>query len=122
MKTLRQIHLYLGCVFAPVLIFFAVSGAWQLFGLHRATKDGSYEPPRALVLLSDVHQFQHLPPSKVESGTPLRYFILLASAGLVMTTLLGIVMAFRFTRSKGSVLACLIAGVAIPVLFLLVFR
>ena len=55
MKRLRQLHLYLGCVFAPVLIFFAVTGSWQLFSLHLGMKDGSYTPPRAVVILSDVH-------------------------------------------------------------------
>src|SRR5262245_36213649 len=111
MKKLRQIHLYLGCVFAPVLIFFAVTGSWQLFALHRGKKDGSYSPPRAAVILSDVHQFQHIPPTSSEKGTPLRYFMLAAGAGLVITTILGIVMAFRFTPRKVPVILCLSAGV-----------
>src|SRR5205085_1618159 len=106
MKKLRQIHLYLGCIFAPVLIFFAVTGAWQLFKLHRVLKDGSYSPPRAVAILSDVHQFQHIPPTSSESGTPLRYFMLAAAAGLVLTTVLGIIMAFRFSRSKTAVILC----------------
>jgi len=122
MKKLRQLHLYLGCVFAPVLIFFAVTGSWQLFALHRGTKDRSYTPPRAVVILSDVHQFQHVPPTSSESGTPLRYFMLAAAVGLVMTTLLGIIMAFRFSRSKASVVLCLTAGVAVPVAILLIYH
>src|SRR2546422_735971 len=122
MKKLRQIHLYLGCVFAPVLIFFALTGAWQLFALHRATKDGSYRPPRAVAILSDVHQFQHIPPTSTEKGTPLRYFILTAAVGLVFTTVLGIIMAFRFSPSKASVVLCLLAGVAIPVAILIIYH
>jgi len=122
MKRLRQIHLYLGCVFAPVLIFFAVTGSWQLFKLHRGLKDGSYSPPRAVVILSDVHQFQHIPPTSSESGTPLRYFMLTAAAGLVFTTILGIIMAFRFSHNKTAVILCLFAGVAIPVVILLIYH
>ncbi len=122
MKKLRQIHLYLGCVFAPVLIFFAVTGSWQLFKLHRGLKDGSYNPPRAVVILSDIHQFQHLPPTSSESRTPLRYFMLTAAVGLVLTTLLGIIMAFRFSRSKTPVVLCLVAGVAIPLALLLIYH
>ncbi len=122
MKSLRQLHLYLGCVFAPVLIFFAVTGAWQMFGLHRGLKNGSYIPPRAVAVLSDVHQFQHLRPSSPREGTPLRYFMLAAAAGLVLTTILGIVMAFRFSRSKVSVVICLVAGVVLPVGILLIYR
>ena len=120
MMRLRQLHLYLGCVFAPVLIFFAVTGAWQLFSLHRGTKNGSYIPPRAVVVLSEVHQSQHLSGASSRSGTPLRYFILAATVGLVLTTTLGIIMAFRFARSKTSVLCCLLAGVVMPVALLLV--
>ena len=122
MKRLRQLLLYLGCVFAPVLIFFAVTGSWQLFSLHRGMKDGSYTPPRAVVILSDVHQFQHIPPTSSNSATPLRYFMLAAACGLVLTTTLGIIMAFRFSRSKAAVLLCLVAGVAVPVALLLIYR
>jgi hypothetical protein len=122
MKRLRQIHLYLGCVFAPILIFFAVTGAWQLFALHRGRKDGSYSPARAVVILSEVHQFQHIPPTSSEGGTPLRYFMLTAAAGLVLTTVLGIVMAFRFSPSKARVIFCLLAGVAIPLAILLIYH
>ena len=122
MRKLRQIHLYLGCVFAPVLIFFAVTGSWQLLKLHRGLKDGSYSPPRAVVILSDIHQFQHIPPTSSESGTPLRYFMLAAAAGLVLTTILGIIMAFRFSRSKTPVILCLLAGIAIPVVILLIYH
>jgi len=35
MQKLRQIHLYLGCFFAPMILFFALSGVWQEFGLNR---------------------------------------------------------------------------------------
>ena len=106
MKKLREIHLYLGCLFAPVLIFFAVTGAWQLFGLHRGTKDGSYTPSRVLVDLSEIHEAQHLPYTSTDAATPLRYFFLAAALGLVASTILGIVMAFRFGRSKAAVIFC----------------
>ena len=122
MKKLRDIHLYLGCIFAPVLIFFAVTGAWQLFALHRGRKDGSYSPPRALVTLSDVHQYQHLPSTGASHGTPLRYFVLAAAVGLVFTSVLGIVMAFRYGRSTRAAGLCLAAGVAIPLALLLIYR
>ena len=122
MKILRELHLYLGCLFAPVLIFFAVTGAWQLFGLHRGTKDGSYTPPRALVYLSEVHKVQHIPYTSAEAATPLRYFFLAAALGLVVSTILGIVMAFRFGRSRAAVVSCLTAGVVVPLAILYIYR
>jgi ABC-type nitrate/sulfonate/bicarbonate transport system permease component len=120
-KKLRQIHLYLGCLFAPILIFFAITGAWQLFSLHRGRKDGSYSPPSAVVKLSDIHIIQHL-SSDPEAATPLRYFILAAAIGLVLTTVLGIVMAVRYGRSRRWALSCLFAGIVIPIVILLIYR
>ena len=43
-------------LFAPTLIFSAVSGSWQLFNWHQSTKDRSYLAPRALEVLSFVHK------------------------------------------------------------------
>ena len=120
MKKLREIHLYLGCLFAPMLIFFAVTGAWQLFDLHRGRKDNSYTPPRWVSLLSDIHQHQHISPAN--SPSPLRYFFLAGALGLVITTILGIVMAFRFGRNQTGVILSLVGGVAVPVAFLLVYH
>jgi hypothetical protein len=42
MRFLRTLHLYLGCLFAPTLIFFSVTGSWQLFNWHESTKDHLY--------------------------------------------------------------------------------
>ncbi len=122
MHKLRELHLYLGCIFAPILIFFSVTGSWQMFSLHRGTKDGSYVPAKALVVLSGVHQYQHTPSAEIGRSTPLRYFILAAATGLVLTTVLGIVMAFRHGRSRSTAVGCLLAGVAIPVVFLLIWH
>jgi hypothetical protein len=121
MKKLRQLHLYLGCIFAPVLIFFAVSGAWQMFELHRGKKDGSYEPPKIIHALTSVHEVQRLPGANPEEKSPLRYFFLAAAIGLVATTVLGIVMAYRHGRSKTVTIACLLAGVVVPVAILLIY-
>jgi uncharacterized iron-regulated membrane protein len=41
MKKLRLAHLYLGSLFGPLLIVFAVSGGWQVFRFNDAKKDGS---------------------------------------------------------------------------------
>jgi len=58
MKWIRTLHLYLGCLFAPMLIFFCASGAWQLFGFHSGTKDGSYLTPKWVSTLSQMHKYQ----------------------------------------------------------------
>jgi len=122
MKRLRQLHLYLGTLFAPLLIFFAATGAWQLFGLHQNAKDGSYVAPPALSALAAIHKHSHLPGTPGNAATPLRWFSLAASVGLVVTTALGIVMAFRYTASRSRVALCLTAGAFAPVVLLWIYH
>ncbi len=45
LKQIRQLHLYLGTFFAPSIIFFALTGAIQLFGLHEGHPGEAYQPP-----------------------------------------------------------------------------
>jgi len=47
MQKLRSMHLYLGCFFAPLLIFFALSGIWQTLSFHNWS--------RLLERLSTIH-------------------------------------------------------------------
>jgi ABC-type nitrate/sulfonate/bicarbonate transport system permease component len=122
MVFLRRLHLYLGCLFAPALIFFAVSGSWQLYRLQDSAKDGSYVAPRPLQVLSAVHTNSHLPPKRASEYTPLRTFSLAAAVGLVVTTLLGVVMAFRLSQSFMAPVLCLTAGIAMPAVLLWIYR
>jgi hypothetical protein len=60
MKNVRQLHLFFGTFFAPLIIFFAFSGILQLFGLHESKgKDGP--PPIAWIAqMGEIHKNQHL--------------------------------------------------------------
>ena len=120
MRLWSEIHLYLGCLFAPILIFFAVTGAWQLYRWNDSTKSG-YKAPEPLRIMSAIHKDQHLGRKEYPVYTPLRSFMFLAATGLVLTTMLGIVMAFRFARSVATPLLCLLAGVAIPTVILFLY-
>ena len=122
MRFLRRLHLYLGCVFAPTLIFFAVSGSWQLFNWHQSTKDRSYLAPRALEVLSYVHKEAHVPTTPARRPTPLRYFLCAAAVGLVISTALGVIMAYRFSRQPLVATICLFAGIALPGLLLWIYK
>jgi hypothetical protein len=124
MRKLRLLHLYLGSLFGPLLIVFAVSGAWQVFRFNDAKKDGSYKPAKAITLFTDIHKDQVLPGvsrRKPESAA-MRWFSLGASSGLVLTTVLGIVMAYRLSRRPALVTLLLLAGVALPAALLLLAR
>ncbi len=75
-----------------------------------------------LLAFGQVHKHQNLPGDARGSGRAMKIFMLLASAGLVLTTLLGVLMAFRVTRSAVPVLACLATGVVVPVALLYLVR
>ncbi len=115
MRILRQLHLYLGCLFAPILIFFAVTGSWQIFNWHQSDKrPGGYVAPHALAFFSDIHKDAHIPPTRRNSPAPVRYFMFAAAVGLVLTTIIGVIMAYRFSRRPIVATVCLAIGIFLP--------
>lgn len=123
MKSLRQIHTYLGCLFAPLILYFSLSGAWQVFRLNNLPKD---EPATAVQSLlheiSKPHTSATLPGAnpKTDSSLAFKCLSLGLGLGLAATTLIGITLALRTPRSKSLTLVCLGAGILLPLLFLLV--
>ncbi len=121
MPILRKLHLYLGVIFAPALLFFAFSGALQIFEYHESKK-GGYQAPAALVTLGEVHKHQRLASAPRSSGRWTKIFFTAAAIGLSLTTILGVVMAFKLSRSAIPVVICLLAGLAIPIVLLFLAR
>ena len=102
--------MYLGCIFAPLLIFFAISGIWQTLGLH--LRHDSY----ALRLLSTVHMSTHLKTEKhpnTLSSPALQWTVVAMAVSLVVSVLLGVVMAFKFGH-RATALICLALGFLFP--------
>jgi hypothetical protein len=58
LKHARQWHLYLGTLFAPSILFFALTGALQLFGLHEGHPGEAYQPPTWVAELGSLHKKQ----------------------------------------------------------------
>jgi hypothetical protein len=118
MSLLRRLHLYLGCFFAPMLIFFSVSGIWQVYGIQWA------EPNRLLRLLSTIHMGHNLrskdPHGFTLTSPYLEFFVVLMAASLVISILLGVIMAFKFGRGTMA-LASLAAGVFVPLVLIILF-
>ena len=114
MKLIRNMHLYLGVFFAPLLLFFVVTGFVQTFNWH---EDGA---PAIIKTLSEVHKHQRLSCGEDchDPSIVFRSLIVLMCAGLLASTILGIMMAFKF-RPGLRVWVCLLAGIAIPVVLLL---
>jgi len=111
MTIIRMLHLYLGCVFAPILLLLAGTGIVQMlfpayagglstrfFGLHtaRAMKDGTEW-----------------------TGLAWRWFVAAMAASLMLSVVLGLVMAFRHAKRPVTILACLLTGIAVPVVLIL---
>jgi hypothetical protein len=59
-RFVRSCHLYLGVFTAPMLLFLAVSGGLQTFGLHEASRGSSYAPPAWLASMAQLHKKQTL--------------------------------------------------------------
>lgn len=118
-KKMRNIHLYLGVFFAPLLLFFLLTGSLQTFNLHEKHKTDSYQPPEIIKALSEVHKDQRFSygNKRPVSSVPFKVFVLLMSLGILATTILGIIMAFKYT-SPWIVWVCLLGGASIPCLFL----
>jgi hypothetical protein len=141
MMSLRQLHSYIGAFIAPSVLFFAFTGALQVFSLHEA--HGAYRPPEVVARLSRVHKDQvfSLPPGRTPqagahhdhgaraapppasrapawSVTALKWLFLAVAAGLALSTLIGLWMAFTTSRSRGVILALFALGAALPVMLL----
>ncbi len=115
-RTLRRLHLYLGCVFAPLLLFFAISGGFQTFQFHVDLKNG-YKAPAMLKTIGEVHRNQRIDDfdgEAIPSSVPFRYGMLAMSLGLVVTVCLGILMAFQAAANQRVVWLCLILGAIVP--------
>lgn len=110
MNKLRSIHLYLGCIFAPLLLFFAGSGLWQMAGGE----------PALLQKLSTIHTGGQLKDGSSLTSVPLKAFVFVMAISFIVTTLLGVVMALRFGGSRKAALACLACGILVPGILVLI--
>jgi hypothetical protein len=68
LAAMRRFHLFIGVFIAPSILFFAGTGALQLFSLHEA--HGSYEPPSVIEALAKVHKDQMIDVEKHAPDEP----------------------------------------------------
>jgi|SRR5665213_3034625 len=139
---LRKWHAFIGLLIAPSVLFFALTGALQIFNLHEA--HGTYTPARLIEKFSAVHKDQvfeaphHHPapndgqPGAQAGGPPdehgghdedhrvaastlvLKWYFLFVALGLTGSTLVGIWMGTTQLRSKAIAWTLLIAGTLLP--------
>ena len=138
MSWIRIWHMYIGILIAPSVLFFALTGALQLFSLHEA--HGSYEPPPLIEKLSRLHKdqvfaqkekkehekdksegagAQEHPKAEKEDqprlGTVLlKWFCLLVALGLSISTLFGLWMGLTHLRRRRTGWWLLAVGIILP--------
>lgn len=146
MMTIRRWHTYIGLFVAPSVLFFALTGAVQIYSLHEA--HGSYHPPAIIEKLSSVHKDQvfahghhHDAPApdgpaqapgagavaaasddedKVGPSTlALKAFFLLVALCLALSTAFGLWMGLTQTRPRRLAWTLVLAGTLIPAVLLL---
>jgi hypothetical protein len=143
--ALRRWHSYIGLLIAPSVLFFALTGALQIFNLHEAHT--GYRPAPLIEKLSAVHKDQvfeqpakhhddNAPPSP---GTPagdepaqrqeedktsgatfaLKWYFLFVALALSASTLIGIWMGITQIGRTAIAWALLAAGALLPIGLLL---
>lgn len=146
-RSLRQLHLYLGVLFAPAILFFAFTGALQTYDLHESGSASGYAAPKWVKSLASVHKHQTLKlrekPKPVPAATApkiepaaaktveapkkaprltllmLKAFFFASAIGLMLSSLIGLYLAFRFSRQPRLTFALLVIGTAVPIALLL---
>ncbi len=142
MATIRMLHHYIGLLIAPSVIFFALTGALQLFSLHEA--HGDYKPAVIIEKLGMVHkdqvfqvkQHRAAPPAASKPASPgqvkpadkdkdkaapvhviaLKVFFLGVALGLAASTAFGVYIGVSHARRSAISWALLAVGAIIPVL------
>lgn len=142
----RMWHSYAGAFFAPAILFFSITGAFQTFNLHKPMQ--GYHPPAVLQALASMHKNQNLHVKYADDAAPkagkhakadkadrpddtalppfssviaqwiLKVFTALVSVGLIATTALGLYMSWQTSRRR-TVLLWFTAGTVLPMLVML---
>ena len=118
MRLLRRFHLYLGCFFAPMLLFYVSTGWYQSVTLRR--NKGVGEAEDWLSKLRSVHVDQIYPAESANSYSPFlfRSLVVVMSIALIATVVLGIILAVRTIRPRWLVWTSLALGIIVPVFML----
>ena len=120
MKKLRRLHTYLGVFFAPLLLFYVLTGWYQTVVHDRLKSPGDAET--LAQHLRTVHVDQIYPTNKElshpSSPKMFQWMVVAMAVALTVTIILGIILAFRSTRKPWPIVASLALGFVVPVLLL----
>ncbi len=119
MKFIRKLHLYLGVFFAPLLLFYIGSGLYQT--VNPARLKSPAEAESLVQKFRVVHTDQIYPGGgdvRRQSPKGFQALVMAMSLAMIVSTLLGLVLAFKFTRQRWPVWLALLLGTSAPILML----
>src|SRR4051812_40468886 len=106
MRSMRRLHTYLGCFFAPLLLFYILTGWYQTMYHDRLKSPGDAETIGEP--LRTVHVDQIYPTngeiSRPSSPKLFQALVVVMALALIVTIPLGVVLAFRTIRKPWPVL------------------
>ena len=143
---LRRVHAYLAIFAAPSILFFALTGALQLFSLHEVHDE--YTPPALIRGLASLHKNQMfddvVKPASPKDATDLmgsagnkassidrpgpaaasimKWFFLFVTTALCASTGIGLWLGLRAIRQKRVRWFLLSCGAAIPTILAIFTR
>jgi hypothetical protein len=116
----RRIHLISGVFFAPLLVLFILTGCWQTLASDEEKERTGGWLQSLVVRLSTVHTDSYFPPEHhgAHAHLPFKVLVVGMCAGLLISVVLGLVLAAKLVRERWLVAAVLLLGIAVPVLLL----
>jgi hypothetical protein len=117
-RWFRRLHTFLSVFFSPLLMLFVITGWWQTVTVNR--NKGLGFGSSWIEKLSTIHIDNYFPLAGAHNySTDLfKILVVVMCIGFMFTTLLGLVMAFRFAKKKASLVLILIAGILVPIFLL----
>ncbi len=136
MQKIRLAHFYLGVFFAPLIVFYAFTGALQVFKLHEAYRAIPGSPGNWVAWFGQFHKEQAwiaprvATPAKAATAAgpprdepnpwlrPMKWLVATMGLALAATTCLGVYIAFNYPRRRKGCSIALAAGVVLPLLLM----
>jgi len=115
MRWLRRVHTYLGVFFAPLLLFFVLSGWYQT--VNRDRLKGANDAHSLAQYMRVIHTDDIYPTHDRNTRVSPRvfqYLVVAMAIGLTTTIILGIMLAFRSVRNRWMIALWLVLGIGVP--------
>jgi hypothetical protein len=119
-KIIRRTHLYLGCFFTPMLLFYVLTGWMQAVNPDRLKSPADAET--FIQKIRTVHVDQVFPGEqeldKPSSPKAFKVLTVIMCIAATVTILLGLVLAFKTLRNQWPVWISIGLGILLPILML----